>query len=142
VQKFLYPTSATLWHDQSIPIVGDNIGKEHNANQRYHYFSYHSPLPADGDTFEQHFYLKGGTYDLYVLGARNPDQAKLDVFIDDILVANYNFYAGTTIFNWETINTVSVLGHGQHVLRGVINGRVPPSTNWRTRITKFWFVEV
>jgi hypothetical protein len=143
IRKLRYPIAATLWHDESVAIVGGTIANEHNGLQRYHHMNYHRN-PADGDTFVQDFYLERGNYDLYLLGVRIGDQAKLDLYIDNVLkVSGIDFYSGPPVYNWENISPSVSVGHsGQHTLKGVINGRTAPSTSWRTRITKFWFVKV
>lgn len=134
------PKSATIWHDEMVVISGAAKLLEHYANQNYSTDTYQNP-GANGDTFKNGFLLRGGTYTLNILCITTTNRGKLDLYIDDVLVASgIDFYSGAGVDNAvKTISGIVVTGNGYHVLKGVVNGKNAASTGFYIVITKFWF---
>jgi hypothetical protein len=135
-----YPTRAVMWHNHATITVGaGTLTPAANTNQ---YFNMYTQIiaAANGNAFTQSFLLKAGTYTLSVLGFPNTDSGKLDWYIDDVLVASAQdwYDAGGTTYNVIKTASVTVVGSGRHVLKGVVNGKHASSTDYRVRLTSYW----
>jgi hypothetical protein len=135
------PRHATLWHDEDATISGTPIGIVVDSNQAYNEFAAQLPS-ANGDIFEQEFFLEAGTYDFHVLGITFSNRGILDWAVDGTPIGVQDWYTAGLAYNViKTIPGVVIPASGQHTLRGTINGTngasIAPFFNMV--ITKSWF---
>jgi hypothetical protein len=135
-----YPTHATLWHDESSNIVGASFTHVAYYPQRYNSYTMKG-AHANGDAFQQTFFLKAGTYIFGVLGRTTGGSGKIDWYIDNIKVVSLQdwFYGGEQDNVIKTASSISVVGNGLHTLKGIINGRNEESESYAMLLTKYWF---
>lgn len=130
------PTRATMWHDSSLVTVGNAISVVNQPSQNYGTYSVQSTA-ADGDTFTQSFLLAAGTYTLKVLGYTDNNRGKIDWYIDDtIVVSGQDWYSANGTLNvFKQDGSISVVGNGRHVLKGVVNGKNGSSSGYYICLT-------
>lgn len=140
-----FPARAMMWHEEANILTGTNFffrdGYPYDANQNYIYTAIVDPS-ADGDSFSQSFMLKSGTYTFHVFGAGEINNGKLDWYVDNVLITSgQDWYdAGGATYNVrKTVNNVSVVGNGRHVLKGVVNGKNAGSIGYYMPLNKYWF---
>lgn len=132
-------TVATLWHDESVVVVGSAIATYHDTAQNYAFFVQQSPA-ANLNAFEIKFVLDAGTYTFSVLGLTANSRGLIDWAIDGAnVVTGQDWYAGGLTYNVVKTATVTVLTSGVHTLRGTVNGKNASSTDYQMLITKMWF---
>jgi hypothetical protein len=135
----IFPTRATMWHDESIVTVGNVLSKNVSTVQMFAARTFQQP-PANGDTFTNGFYLKAGTYTFVVLGESRADAGFLDWYIDTVKVVSLqDWYSAGTTQNVEKTASVAVTGDGFHLLKGVINGKNGSSGGHYSVLTKMYF---
>ena len=133
----LFPQRASLWHDEISIVSGGPIIFDHDTNQNYATAPFQS-THADGDSFTQSFFLSSGSYTFNVLGITGTNDAIIDWYIDNILVVNQqDWYSGSRVNNVIKTNSISIVGTGRHVLKGVINGK--SGIDYYMQLTKYWF---
>lgn len=133
------PSRAVMWHDESIVLTGVAFSKVVSATQLYAMRVFQNPA-ANGDSFTNGFYLKGGTYTFVVLGESRADSPLIDWYVDNVKVVSLqDWYAASTNSNIEKTASVTVVGDGYHVLKGVVNGKNGSSTNYFVVLTKMYF---
>lgn len=142
--QFLYdriPRRATLWHDEDTVLTGNNLVYTIDTSQAFNFEAEQSPA-ADGDSFQQGFYLQEGTYTMYVLGRTRSSSGKIDWYLDDtLIVSGQDWYSSAGASNVVMSSSgISVVGSGRHILKGVVNGKNGSSSGYRITITKVWFV--
>ncbi len=135
-----YPQRATMWHDESLVLIGNAVATYHNASDNYATHSRQQP-PANGDTFTQSCILRAGTYTFYALGLTDEDYGILDWYLDGVVFATgQDWYAGALAYNViKTVANVVVAFDGYHVLKGVVNGKNGSSLDYIIQLTKTWF---
>jgi hypothetical protein len=135
-----YPTHATLWHDESTSLVGAVWAHTLFPAQRYNTFTMKA-THANGDAFQQTFFLKAGTYTFSVLGRTTGGSGKIDWYIDNVKVVSLQdwFYGGELSNIIKTASSISVVGNGLHTLKGIINGKNVSSEDYAMLLTKYWF---
>jgi hypothetical protein len=142
VQK--YPSRAMMWHEEANILTGSEpftrASYTYDTNQNYIYTALQDP-DADGDSFTNSCMLEEGTYDLYILGAGELNNGKVDWYVDDVLIASgQDWYdTGPTYNVTKVVSGVSVVGSGRHVLKGVINGKNGSSIGYFLPLNKYWF---
>ena len=136
----IYPSRATMWHDEALVIVGGgSIYSAHDSGQDYAKYA-RITTHANGDEFTNGFMLEAGTYTFSVLGYTDTNLGKLDWYIDDVLVVTGEDWYGSSVNNvLKTHASITVTGSGRHVLRGVTNGKNGSSSNYYIELTKYWF---
>jgi hypothetical protein len=142
VADVLLPRRATLWHQASTVLTGNGITAYVSVNQRY--FMYAIQIPAaDGDSFSHSFFLRGGTFDLNVLGITGPVCGIVDWYLDGVLVVTgQDWYSAGYTYNVVKTDSITVIGDGYHVLTGVINGKNGLSTDYYLQLTKIYLKQV
>lgn len=132
-----YPTRGLHWHHDSIVTVGNALEFDIRANQFANGIARQSSA-SDGDTFTLSMLLAAGTYTLYVLGMTAITGAKIDWYVDDVLVGSgQDWYSGSNVYNVEkTVTSITISEGGKHVIKGVVNGRnVSNTTGWYIALT-------
>lgn len=133
----ILPTRAEMWHKDSIVTTGNAIVNNFNTSQMYSSFSAQTAA-QNGDTFTQSFMLAAGTYTLVFFGITSTDRGKIDWYIDDVKVVSLqDWYATPAAFNiTKTVTSISVVGNGRHVLKGVVNGKNGSSSAYIMVLTR------
>ncbi len=134
------PTRAELWHDEATVVVGNAIAATVDNGQMGNYFARQS-TSADGNEFTQSVWLRAGTYTFSVLGQTNAGNAKIDWYLDGVLVVGgQDWYSAAQTKNVVKTASVTIAQDGYHVLKGKINGRnASNTTSWNMDLTKYWF---
>jgi len=133
------PISATLWGDQSSVVSGSALLMQHDTGQNYAMYSYQNPA-NNGDTFQQGFVLKAGTYTMNVLIVTYATQGKVDWYIDNTLVwSGMDTYSSGVIYNVLQTQSVTIVGSGAHTLKGIVNGKNASASAYAIPWTKIWF---
>ena len=134
----VYPLQAALFQDQARVLVGNPLLGVVNTYQAYAYYCHQDPA-ANGDSFEQNFYLAAGDYTLYVQGITGTNRGKLDWYIDDSLeIAGQDWYQSPPTYNVIKSGAVTVATDGNHTLRGTVNGKHASATDYKHVLTKLW----
>ena len=135
-----YPKRKTMWHDESIVMVGNALTKTHNANANYAVNSFQN-VSANNDSFTNGCYLRAGTYTFYVLGTLMTSGGIIDWTLDGVeIVAAQDWYNNPNVFNTEKSDAgVVVAFDGWHTLRSTVDGKNGASTGHDIILTKFWF---
>ena len=134
------PKSATMWHDQSLVLVGGQIETDQDTVP---YYTLASQTAADdGDSWSNGFYIRAGTYTLNLLIKKSSSSGLLDLYIDDSLISSGNdFYHFSDLGNQIiTIGSVIISSDGYHSLKGIVNGKNASSAGYWIYITKMWLV--
>lgn len=138
----VYPTHATLWHDESFILTGGTLLSYSLADAPYNFYnvlSYQNPA-VNGDSFKQSFMLAAGIYRFHATGITNTNCAKIDWYIDNTaIVTAQDWYSSPLVRNVQKVSVVTVPTSGLHTLKGVINGRATLASAWTVFLTKFWF---
>lgn len=135
-----YPTHATMFHPESVVIVGAGLVSANSTLQKFDLFAFQSP-GSDGDSFEQSFFLKAGSYVFSVLGLGFTNRGLVDWYIDDVMiVSGQDWYASSLSYNViKAASDISVALNGLHTLKAVINGKNPLSSGYYLYLTNYWF---
>lgn len=134
-QKLYYPQSAVMFQRYATVVAGDVLLFSHDALQDFAHYIWQDNA-ANGDSFAHPFYLAQGTYTLNVLGRTANNTGRLDWYIDGLKVVSLqDWYSVGTVSNVVKTAVVAVAGHGQHVLKGVVNGQNVASSNYRIFLT-------
>ncbi len=134
----VYPVSASLLFDEATVLTGDfAIGTD--VLQALGTYVINDPTPADGDSFQQHFFLKAGTYTLWMNGITYTNRGKIDWYIDGALVTTgQDWYSAGIAYNVIKSVSVTVVGNGDHILKAVVNGKNASSSAYYYLLTKAW----
>jgi hypothetical protein len=143
----IYPTRATMWHGESLVTAGNPLAitgpGPHSDVLGQVYLE--APLqhpPANGDTFTQSFQIATGTYTLYIMGAGDANNGKVQWYLDDIEIGTLQdwYTSGPVYALIMTIADIVIANSGRHVLKGMINGCNPSSINgyYYLPLTKYW----
>ena len=128
---------ATMWHDESTVLSGSALTTTITTSQPYAFYSTQSS-PANGDSFTQGFYVNAGTYTLYAMGTTDTNRAKIDWYVDNVLVGSgQDWYASNQFGIIKSVPSISLTA-GYHVLKGVANGKNASSSNYYMVLTKMW----
>ncbi len=137
-ELLIYPTRATLWHHESIVTSGNALAFVALASTMFGGAHYQN-VSANGNTFTQSFVLKAGTYTLSALGMTWTNTGKIDWYIDDTLaVSGQDWYAAAQTTTVVKTASVTVVGNGRHVLKGVVNGKNGSSSGYNMYLCKMW----
>jgi hypothetical protein len=136
----ILPKRAVMWHEESIVAAGAALVTVINTSQEYNILVRQSAA-ANGDAFTNSFWIRAGTYTLYILGQTFSDGGKIDWSIDGAGVASgQDWYSAIQTANVIKTVTGIVLTDGYHKLTGTLNGKNATSTSYFMRFTKFWLV--
>jgi len=134
---FSYPTSVVMFHLYAVVLVGGALLPNQTALMDFAERPYQSP-PGNGDSFQQAFYLAGGTYTFTVMGEEDANCGRLDWYIDNVKVVSLqDWYAAVDAKNVVKTAVVTVVGNGRHTLRGVVNDKNGASTNYVIEIVAY-----
>jgi hypothetical protein len=99
-----------------------------------------STADADGDEYHFGFMLEAGIYTLSHYGVTASNRAKVDYYIDGVLVASgVDWYTAATTVDVTKTASVTVPTSGYHTLTCKINGRnASNTTGWMISLTKIW----
>jgi hypothetical protein len=135
----VYPTSATIWHDQAKVITGNALLRNLDNNQYFQIYTYQNAA-ANGDVFEHTVALAAGTYTFEVLGLTANSRGIIDWTLGGVaLVTGQDWYSAALTYNVIKSNSVTVATSGVYTLRGTINGKNASSTAYQMLLTKYWF---
>jgi hypothetical protein len=135
----IYPTSATLWHDQAKVITGNALLRNLDNNQYFQIYTYQNAA-ANGDIFEHTVALAAGTYTFEVLGLTANSRGIIDWTLGgSALVTGQDWYSAALTYNVIKSNSVTVATSGVYTLRGTVNGKNASSTAYQMLLTKYWF---
>ena len=134
-----YPQRATMWHDEATVTTGNALTHDRATSQRYQTRSFQD-APAINDAFSHSCFLKAGTYEFSVLGAKTVASGKVDWAIDgNGIVSNQDWRnAGGTLNDIiQTVSSVTVTGDGYHKITGVVD--ITAGSGYGLTLTKYWF---
>jgi len=133
-----FPKSPTLWHDQAIKTVGGTFVSIAENQQLYNNYTYQDS-PADSDEWTHGFNCQAGTYQINLLSLDANDRGKLDLYIDNVLVASgIDFYNASATPNQKHSTSNITIGNGYHILKGKVNGKNGSSSSYYIALTKIW----
>ena len=134
-----YPKRATMWHDASLVTAGNALLRQHSTSDNYFTDSLQN-TSANGDTFTHSFFVEAATYTLSVLGVTASGHGKIDWYVDNVLqgAGGQDWYSGSVVRNVVQTQSVTVIGDGYHVLKGVVNGKNASSAGYNIILTTFW----
>jgi hypothetical protein len=140
----VYPVTASLLFDEATAVTG-NLASLHVADflvgsSAWGFVMANDPSPANGDSFEQGFFLAAGSYTLAVYGMEGANWGKIDWYIDNVLaVSGQDWYAASFVLDVVKTHAVSVATDGPHTLKAVVNGKNGASGSYYYALTKAWF---
>lgn len=139
------PKRATMWHDEATVLTGNLMAASIDTTAIYNGTYLQTPS-ANGDSFSHSFFLQAGTYQLSVLGKTGTALAKIDWYVDNVIQASLtgqDWYSASSVPNVVKNGSVTVIGDGYHVLKGVVNGRnVANVSAFNIALTKYWIKPV
>lgn len=131
---------ATMWHEDSLVLVGNPLQREVQSLQQHGIYVYQSAA-AINDKFSHGFLLDAGTYDFTGLGVMQVDSGQVDWTLDGVTIAtNQDWYAGVTFNERKTVSGVVVASSGWHVLTGLVDSKNASSSDYLLRLTKMAFI--
>lgn len=139
VNPTFWEERAEMWHDQSTAIAGGAILPQVNTGQAYNMIA--SPnLPAQNDEWTNSVVLEAGTYSMRMLSLKTLSSGILTVYLDNVLILTVDLYNAVNLDNQiTTVASVTVVGTGRHVIRGVVATKNAASAGYEASITKIWF---
>jgi hypothetical protein len=137
--NFQYPRRASGFHINDTVVSGDPIVYYLTTQQAFGYMSYQYPSVANGDTFTTSFMLRAGAYTLHWLGQKDINRGKINWYIDNALqISNQDWYASPQQWNVVQSGSITVVGDGHHVLKGVISGKNASSSGYYMALNEWW----
>lgn len=130
----IYPTRATMWHDESLTLSGTTLSQIMATGLIYYFYCLQNPC-ANGNSFSNSFLLASGTYTFDIWGFADNNRGKIDWYVDDVLIVSGQDWASGS---FKSVSSISIVGNGRHVLKGVINGST--TGNYYMCLTKFAFI--
>ena len=93
---------------------------------------------ADGDNVSFKVEVKAGTYTLYVVDAKGPSMAKIDVYVDatKVISASDRYFASSLIPYFMTASSLSLTA-GEHTIKIQINGKNASSSGYYAHLGYF-----
>jgi hypothetical protein len=134
-----FPKRADMWHYQSLVTVGNALTTDNAVADTYSNVRTYQNAPANGDTFTHGFLLADGMYTLNIGGIKAGSHGKVDWYVDNVLQGTQDWYFGSQVNEIKTLS-ITVVGDGWHVLKGVVNGKNAGSSNYYMVLRKFWIV--
>jgi hypothetical protein len=130
-----FPLMAFAFQRYAAVVAGGVLTLVHDAAQDFAYYVYQA-THANGDTFTHVIYLAAGSYTLNALGITKSTYGKLDWYIDNVLaVSGQDWYSAGDVYNVVKTAAVTVVGSGQHTLKGVVNGHNGASGGYYISLT-------
>lgn len=148
-EETVYPTHATMFHDESSVLTGGDLVRFSPASSPYlipdHYYNFaaYQNTANEGDSFTQPFVLAAGDYSFGVLGLHNNVNGMVDWYVDDTLIVTaQDWYATGPEANIVKVNTVTISPSGLHTIKGVLSDTNEFSIAFGLPLTKYWFERV
>lgn len=136
---FLHTKAPVMWHDSAIITAGNGFSYAVGSTVRYGYVAYQDAA-ADSDEWTNGFTCQAGTYTLNFLCTTDNNRGKLDVYIDDVLKGNVDFYSATLTENVTKSLSSLTLTDGYHTLKGHVNSKNASSSDYLIALSKIWLV--
>lgn len=137
-QAAQYPRRAFGFHGNDLIVTGGALTRVHNASQDFSHYAYQNPA-ANGNTFTTSIMLRAGTYTLSVLGITANNKGKIDWYVDDVLqISGQDWYSSSATYNVVKSGSITVVGDGYHILKGVVNGKNASSSAYQMWLTEWW----
>ena len=137
----IYPRRATMWHDESTVLSGNDLRHYLDPNAQLYNTRTNQDPAANGDSFSNGFLLAAGNYTLSLLGSTGAVFGKVDWYVDDALqISGQDWYSAATARNVVKRAPIGVAADGWHTLKGVVNGKHASSTGFYITLTKLWIM--
>jgi hypothetical protein len=137
----IYPTRATMWHQEALVTVGNAIAQYIISAMPYCAY-WRQNAAANGDTFTHSCMLAAGTYSFYVEGHTWLDMGKIDWYVDNVKVVSLQDWYGSEVYGVvKSAASITVSGSGRHVIKGVVNGKHASSGGYQIPLVKYWFTQ-
>lgn len=129
--------ASRFWNDVDV-IIGNALSVTVASSQFFHGYFNQEP-PVVGDTMEFNVSLDPGDYTLKTFGVDTPDSGIQDVFINGILVAQLDRYAGGTVFNSMQTQDVTITQQ-TNTVRSEVNTQNGSSAGFNLVLSRIFFV--
>jgi hypothetical protein len=139
VSTAIYPTRGTMWHYQSLILSGSPLQLSTSASSFFNLYAFQGPPFFNGDTFTNSFMLAPGNYTFSVMGVLGTNIGIVDWYLDNVKTVTQDWYSAATTFNTIKTAPVTIVGSGQHVLKGIINGKNGASTDFALALNVMYF---
>ena len=113
------PQEATLWHDESIVVNGGALVRQLQANQVYN-AQFFQGGAAINDEWKQRFWLRAGSYTLYLFGYTDTPNGIVTLSIDGVSQGTQDWYSNPRVYNVVQSTAITVIGDGEHILNGKV----------------------
>lgn len=134
-----FPTRATMWHADSLALTGNAILRQVESTAFYGTRAYQNTA-AVNDEFTNSFVSIGGSYTLVVYGARGTNLGIVTWYIDGVSQGTMDMYNASGSQAIRYTLSVTVVGEGYHVLRGVVASKHASSSDYFAIITQMAIV--
>lgn len=133
-QSMPFPTRAKMFHCDSIVLTGNGLVFNLDPNSLYNGNCFQD-TSANADSFTSSFFLAAGTYNFEVLGTTAPNRPIVDWYVDGVIkVTGQDWYTAGIVPNVRKSNSITVTGNGQHILKGIVNGKNGSSSDFNLAI--------
>lgn len=139
-----YPRRTAWFVDELIASATMTEDSTTNSGMHYGYAQYQSSgTVADGNTWTASAVLETGTYTLSILGIKEADAGKVDIYVGPdtgslVLQGTQDWYNGSQQKNQVLFTSITVLTSGYNIIKLVINGKNVSSSNYYLVFTKVW----
>ena len=127
-------------HCDALVVAGNALAKSHDTSQNKATYSFQN-TSAQNDAFTHSVNLAAGTYTMTVLGVTNVSHAQVDWYIDGVrVVTAQDWYSASQVFNVLKTASVTVVGDGEHIIKGIAATRNGSNTTgWNLVLTDYEF---
>lgn len=134
------PKRATMWHDEATVLAGNPLAYNVTSTLAYNvYISQGAASGALNDAFTHGFWLQGGTYTFSALGFTTTIGGQIDWYFDNVkLISVQDWYAASGVLNTVKTASVTIVGDGYHVLKGVVPSKNGSSGGYVIPLIKYW----
>ena len=138
-----YPSRWTCFRTEFTVITGNAdliVGSDAGAFEATYQYQ---NTPADGDEIQGGFYLKAGTYDLWLYYLSGAARGIIDIDIDGVnVIAGIDMYSAIGNYHSQVSNSVTVTGDGFHTINVRVNGKNALSAGYQSLFYRIWFKQV
>lgn len=134
IEPAALPTRAVLWHWDSTAVAGGAINAVLDASQIFGHYAAQAP-GALNDAFTHSCVLAAGLYSVYVHGVQGTGNGILSWYVDDVLVATQDWYAGSAVYNVVQTFAAELHSGGYHVLKAVVAAKNASSSGYVLPLT-------
>lgn len=134
------PTIASNFFNTFSAVSGNAVTWSTDTAQQHNGSWFQATTVSNGDSAEGKFFLKAGSYTLYVYGITGAVNGIIDWSIDGTnVLTGQDWYAASTTRNVVKSGAVTVATNGMHTLRLTINGKNASSSNYFWSLTH-WII--